>query len=54
MSIKFAPKGGMCANCINAERKCDHLPFHKMKVISKCKVSAIKIVACNEYKKVKR
>ena len=47
----FAPKGGMCVNCIHSRRHCDHLPFYKMKVIERCKVSLIKIVACTDYVK---
>jgi hypothetical protein len=49
--LKFAPKGGMCANCVNSLRLCDHLPFDQMKVVGRCKVSLIKIVACTEYAK---
>ena len=47
----FAPKGGMCVNCIYSRRRCDHLPFYKMKVVDRCKVSLIRIVACNDYVK---
>ena len=47
---EFAPKGGMCMNCIFINRKCDHLSFSKMMVIEKCKSSLIKIVKCDEFK----
>ena len=53
--LNFAPKGGMCVNCVYSRRICDHLPFHKMKVVDRCKVSLIKIVACTEYiKRIKQ
>lgn len=50
-NLNFAPKGGMCVNCVLSKRKCDHLPFHEMKVIGRCNVSLIKIVVCSEYLK---
>ena len=49
MSIgNFAPKGSMCIKCVSSRLRCDHLPFHKMKVIDRCDL--YKIVVCSEYK----
>ncbi len=47
----FAPKGGMCANCVFKRMDCDYLPFHKMQVIEHCKISNYKIVKCDKYQK---
>jgi hypothetical protein len=52
-NFAFAPKGGMCVKCVHRERRCGHLPFHKMKVIEHCKVSNFKIVKCDDYKQSK-
>lgn len=51
MKAGYAPKGGMCVKCAHSKRKCDHLEFHNMKVIERCKVSLVKIVKCSEFER---
>lgn len=45
---KFIPRGFMCCNCKYALDKCNHLEFHKMKVIGKFK-DGYKEVKCNNF-----
>ena len=45
---KFIPRGFMCCNCKYALEKCNHLEFHKMKVIGKFK-DGYKEVKCNNF-----
>lgn len=44
----YIPKGGMCGNCVHAERDCSHLPFSTMPVIS-TPTQGLSIVRCAEY-----
>lgn len=43
------PKGGMCAVCTHAPRKCNHLPFHQMQPIKRDGDAVI--VRCNEFER---
>jgi hypothetical protein len=45
----YCPTGAKCRTCVFKMRDCDSLPFHKMKVVERCKVSLIKMVDCSEY-----
>ncbi len=46
--MNYQPKGGMCANCANALKKCSQLPFYSMPPIKK--EGDLIIVRCTEYK----
>lgn len=47
----YAPKGGMCANCIHINRKCNHLNFSEMRVIEVVKDIGAKVVKCTDFTK---
>lgn len=44
------PKGGLCANCVNAPRSCDHLDFSSMKVVG-VYPDGVKAVKCTDYER---
>jgi hypothetical protein len=48
--MNHQPKGGMCAACVHAPRKCNHLPFNKMPPI-KHDAETI-IVRCTDFKRL--
>jgi len=45
----FIPKGGMCANCENAQLDCSKLPFSNYPVIKKH--SDVVVVRCAKFKR---
>lgn len=47
--MTYQPKGGMCAACIHAPRKCDHLPFNKMPPIKRDAETII--VRCTDFQR---
>lgn len=54
MTIKFQPKGGMCAVCADKDKDCSHLEFFQMPVIGTHKEDdqSIMIVKCRAFKRL--
>ena len=43
------PSGRMCAECVNALERCNHLPFHAMQPIGKPDADGTQRVRCTGY-----
>lgn len=47
----YAPKGGMCRDCVFKRSDCSKLKFENMRVIAVCDLSELNIVKCDKYQK---
>lgn len=50
-AMTHQPKGGMCATCTHAHRKCNHLPFNTMPALARDEQTVI--VRCTEFQRRK-